>query len=131
MNKVAIGAAILGLTSVVAADMMSRLAQTGALPTIIFAPSDQSLKRLAATADTGAQPRHRQQRGGDDPEFDAGVALRRARPGRFDDAQHRHRRDDGDAVRDASAALRSISGAICLVGRQLIRARNPPNPPSA
>jgi hypothetical protein len=47
MNKVAIGAAILGLTSVVAADMMSRLAQTGALPTIIFASSDQSLKRLA------------------------------------------------------------------------------------
>ncbi|MGO9773209.1 MAG: hypothetical protein ACLPSW_27425 [Roseiarcus sp.] len=48
MKKFAIGAAILGLTSVVAADMMSRLVQKGALPTIVVIPSDQSLKSLAA-----------------------------------------------------------------------------------
>ncbi|MGO9233220.1 MAG: hypothetical protein ACLP4V_03715 [Methylocella sp.] len=52
MNKFALGAAILGLISVVTADMMSRLAQKGVLPTIVLIPSDQSPKRLADTAHT-------------------------------------------------------------------------------
>ncbi len=52
-NKFALGAAILGLTSVVAADLMSRLVQMGALPTIVLIPSDQSLKQVANTAPTG------------------------------------------------------------------------------
>jgi hypothetical protein len=48
----ALGMAVLGLTSVVAADMMSRLVQKGALPTILIIPSDQSLGRLANTDPT-------------------------------------------------------------------------------
>jgi hypothetical protein len=48
----ALGMAVLGLTCVVAADMMSRLVQKGALPTILIIPSDQSLGRLANTAPT-------------------------------------------------------------------------------
>ena len=49
----ALGVAVLGLASVVAADMMSRLVQKGALPTILIIPSDQRLKRLANTDPTG------------------------------------------------------------------------------
>ncbi len=48
----ALGMAVLGLTSVVAADMMSRLVQKGALPTILIIPSDQSLKLRANTDPT-------------------------------------------------------------------------------
>ena len=49
----AVGAAILGLISVVTADMMSRLVEKGALLTIVVTPSDQKLKRLANTAPEG------------------------------------------------------------------------------
>ncbi len=53
MKKFAFGAAVLGLASVVAADLMAHLVQKGALPTIVIIPTDQSLKRLADTAPTG------------------------------------------------------------------------------
>ena len=49
----AVGAAILGLTSVVAADMMSRLVEKGALLAIVVTRSDQNLKRLAGAAAAG------------------------------------------------------------------------------
>lgn len=49
----AVGAAILGLFGVVAAEMMSRLVEKGALLTIVVMPSDQVLKRLASTAPAG------------------------------------------------------------------------------
>jgi anti-sigma-K factor RskA len=49
----AVGAAILGLISVVAADTMSRLVEKGALLTIVVIPSEQNLKRLASTAPAG------------------------------------------------------------------------------
>jgi hypothetical protein len=49
----AFGAAILGLISVVAADMMSRLVEKGALLTIVVMRSDQNLKRLAGDASAG------------------------------------------------------------------------------
>jgi hypothetical protein len=52
-NKFALGAAILGLASVVAADLMSRLVQMGALPAIVLIPSDQSPKRVANIAPAG------------------------------------------------------------------------------
>ncbi len=42
MKKFAFGAAVLGLASVVAADLMAHLVQKGALPTIVIVPSDQS-----------------------------------------------------------------------------------------
>ncbi len=58
MNKFAIGAVILALLSVAAADIMSLLVQKGVLPTIVLIPSDQSHKRLAATART-AEPESR------------------------------------------------------------------------
>jgi hypothetical protein len=45
VNKFAIGAAILGLTSVVGADMIARLAQNGALPRLVFVSLDQGPKR--------------------------------------------------------------------------------------
>ena len=44
--------AVLGLSSVVAADMMSRLVQEGALPTILIIPTDQNLKPRANTDPT-------------------------------------------------------------------------------
>ena len=53
MKKFAFSAAVLGLASVVAADLMAHLVQKGALPTIVFIPSDQSLMRLANTDRTG------------------------------------------------------------------------------
>ncbi len=49
----AIGAAILGLLSVVAADMMSRLVEKGAPLTIVVMRSDQNLKRLAGAVPAG------------------------------------------------------------------------------
>ena len=52
-KKFAVGAAILGLISVVAADMMSRLVEKGALLTIVVMRSDQNLKQLASTAAAG------------------------------------------------------------------------------
>jgi len=53
VKNFAFGAAVLGLISVVAADLMSRLVQKGALPTIVVIPSGQSLDQLANTAPTG------------------------------------------------------------------------------
>jgi hypothetical protein len=53
VKNFAFGTAILGLFSVVAADLMSRLVQKGALPTIVVIPSGQSLDPLANTAPTG------------------------------------------------------------------------------
>jgi hypothetical protein len=52
VKKFAFGAAVLGLASVVAADLMAHLVQKGALPTIVFIPSDQSFKPLANTDPT-------------------------------------------------------------------------------
>jgi hypothetical protein len=49
----AVGAAILGLISVVAADMMSRLVEKGALLTIVVMRADQNLKRPAGAAPAG------------------------------------------------------------------------------
>ncbi|MGA8169461.1 MAG: hypothetical protein WB816_01280 [Methylocystis sp.] len=56
MNKLAVGAAILGIASVVGADMMSRLAQEGALPTIIVVPSEPAPKRTADNAREAGLP---------------------------------------------------------------------------
>jgi hypothetical protein len=53
MKKFAFGAAVLGLASVVAADLMAHLVQKGVLPTIVVIRSDQSLKRLTDTDPTG------------------------------------------------------------------------------
>jgi UDP-N-acetylmuramyl tripeptide synthase len=49
----AVGAAILGLISVVAADMMSRMVEKGAPLTIVITRSGQNLKRLASAAAAG------------------------------------------------------------------------------
>jgi hypothetical protein len=47
VKKFAFGAAILGLTGVLSANLMALMIQKGALPSIALIPSEQSLKRQA------------------------------------------------------------------------------------
>ncbi len=81
-NKFALGAAILGLASVVAAD------------------------------EGRARHRHRHEPDGCNPRLGAGFALRRHKPSRIDDAHHWHGRDDDDPDRRARAALRLTPSTV-------------------